>query len=357
MRRTLVLTPAYHSNLAYALGALSAAGIDATLWTLAPGAPAGAPSVRQRLADPADGFAKVFAMLREIDPDLVVIRKCGVHSRRLYWAGLLQGRRMIAYDQRPYLKPRGRIHALSGWLRGRPMRRFTPVKGLDGAPDPFATYLPFPVSADASALAARRPPPPEGPRLLCVGKLAEARKRQPMLIEALSRLADRRRFTLTLVGSSSLAIGGADRGQLSFLRAQVREGPLAGRLRLVEDARFDAMPGLYAGHDLCILPSVAEPLGTAPLEAMAHGCAALVSDSAGSAAYVADALASGRDVGALFAADDIDALTIALDRLIADPAGLAARGAAAAEWARRAFAPADFATRFAALGGSTPSRG
>ena len=80
----------------------------------------------------------------------------------------------------------------------------TPAPGLPGAgrTDPRAVYLPFPVAAD--------PEPPErraGPaRILAVGKLAEARKRPFLLIEAAERLARTHDLRLTLAGSSSLAI-------------------------------------------------------------------------------------------------------------------------------------------------------
>ena len=67
------------------------------------------------------------------------------------------------------------------------------------------------------------------------------------------------------------------------------------------------MPEVYAAHDICILPSFAEPLGTSPVEAMAYGTVPIISAQCGSAGY----LTSGRD-GFVFDPDDMTSAAEAL---------------------------------------------
>jgi glycosyltransferase involved in cell wall biosynthesis len=345
--RVLFVVPRFHTNLAFAIRALLDDGVTPMLAVRAPGVPPGLGLPNPMVFADGARFADARRILAETRPDLVVIRKTPGLAPAIHRAALLSRLPMIAYDQRPWRAPRGPFSALSGLLRGRPSRRMTPVPGLpgDGPPDPRATYLPFPVPSAAVAPAARGGPL----RLLVVGKLAEARKQPFLLIEAAKRLARRGELTVTVAGSSRLDIGDPDPGQLARLRAWAREGGSDGCRRLLEDVPFDAMPALYAAHDVCVLPSTREPLGTAPLEAMGQGAAAVISSGAGSAGYVAQGQAAGFACGAVFPDGDGAALEAAIAPLLADPeARLAARDAAW-RWAREAFSPERFARDFRAL--------
>jgi glycosyltransferase involved in cell wall biosynthesis len=119
------------------------------------------------------------------------------------------------------------------------------------------------------------------------------------------------------------------------------------------------MTELDARHDLCVLPSSREPLGTAPLEAMGQGCAALVSTECGSAWYVQSAIDAGLPCGEVFPAGDVEALAAALRRTVSPPDRLATLGANALTWARREFGEERFAERFLGMAtrlGATSSR-
>jgi glycosyltransferase involved in cell wall biosynthesis len=182
-----------------------------------------------------------------------------------------------------------------------------------------------------------------------VAKLAEARKNHRLLIRALERLGDDAAFSLTVAGSSSLAIRTPDAELVRWLRAYPRSGAIGNRVRVLEDIPFAAMGDLYASHDVCVLPSSTEPLGTAPLEAMGRGCAALVSDQCGSAWYVAGAAAAGLRCGAVFPAEDETALIEALHPILSAPERVPVLGANAVHWTRQEFAEDIFARRFLAL--------
>jgi len=359
--RVLFVLPWFHTNLHYALTALVRRGVEPVL-LVREGGRGGVDGVRIIEAQrPRLTLSEARRLVRAERPDLVVIRKTRGLARPVHLAALLQRVPAVGYDQRPILAPRPPLHGPRGLFKGRPRRRFTPVYGLPRPrrrADPTAFYLPFPI-ASAPPGAARRWAPEGVVRILCVAKLAEARKNHRVLIRALERLADDIPLTLTLAGSSSLTIGAPDAELLDWLRAYPATGALGARVTVLEDVPFAAMSDVYAGHDVCVLPSSREPLGTAPLEAMGQGCAALVSAECGSAWYVQGAAEAGLPCGEVFAPRDVDALVAALRRTVSPPDRLATLGANALTWARREFGEERFAERFlrmAAQLGATSSR-
>lgn len=342
--KALFVLPTVHTNLAFALPSLAGAGVE--VHAVVRRTRAGTPdSVHVHVTPPPITLGVARALLAGIAPDLVVVRKVPGLSRPIAWAAVLRGTPLIAYDQRPALRPRAAAEAWTGILRGRPRLRITPVLGLRGPrtrPDPNAIHAPFPVSAAPEP--ARTPH--KGPlRIVCVGKLAERRKEHFALVEALEALREQP-FTLTIAGSSTTEIGTPDARNRDRLLAYPQEGMLGDRVTVLPDVPFGAMPALYRAHDLCVLPSRLEPLGTAPLEAMAHGAAALVSDECGSADVIAEAAREGLTVGALFPAGDHGALQSALAGFIDDPAGTRAIGDTARRWTQEFLSPARFVDRF-----------
>ncbi len=101
----------------------------------------------------------------------------------------------------------------------------------------------------------------------------------------------------------------------------------------LEDVRFAGfrnqteLPFFFALADLFVLPSRHEPWGLIVNEAMASGCPVLVSSEVGAAAD----LVQDDITGFIFPAGNIDALTAALVRALADPARLAQMGVAASQ--------------------------
>jgi glycosyltransferase involved in cell wall biosynthesis len=186
-------------------------------------------------------------------------------------------------------------------------------------------------------------------RILCVGKLTERRKNHFLLLRALEPLASRFDFRVTIVGSSSLDIGNADPEYFKALQDYARHGLLADRTEIVPNAPFSEMPTIYRNHDICVLPSRAEPLGTAPLEAMAQGCASIVSADAGSAYYVQSAQDAGFQCGDVFPGQDVTTLAKTLEQTMDGAAPLRSLGMNALTWTRTTFHPDGFVSRFIAL--------
>jgi glycosyltransferase involved in cell wall biosynthesis len=228
------------------------------------------------------------AILRPLAPDLVIIRRVRGLSDRVFLAAVRAGYRRIAYDQQPYLAARPPWRIITNLLKGLPHRRFTPVLGLDESskPDRFSTYIPFPIEIPLELT--RDYAPESKVRLLCVGKLSQPRKNQRMLIEVLKKLRHlgRRNFLLTLAGSSKASINEGDERYLQSLRAEASSGSLSGHITILSDVPFSDMGELYRSHDICVLPAINEPLGTAPQEAMGYGCVPVISSSCGSAGYL-----------------------------------------------------------------------
>lgn len=345
--KVVFVLPSFHTNMFYALRALVAAGVEPVL-VVRRASQAQLDGVRI-IRPGADGLSLRSAgeLLRREAPDLVVVRRTPGISRRIFLAALAQRRKIVSYDQQPYLMPAG-WRSLTGRLTS-PFRtpRFTPVHGLPdalGAPDPAASYLPFPV--ESLEQGARRVWAPGGrTRIICVAKLGQPRKNHFVLIEALEQLADRFDFSLTFVGIT-IDAKGFDDSYLSRLRNYPEQGPIGERVSVLEEVPFDAMRGLYLEHDLCVLPSHDEPLGTAPLEAMGMGCAAIVTTECGSAGYLLGAERAGKPCGHIVEAGDRAALAGLLETILKDRHLLETYGRNALAWTREEFCEPVFARRF-----------
>lgn len=283
MRGIVFVVPRFHTNLFFATKALIDAGYRVAVLAETRSAIEDYTHLEPTVLGKAPDRARLRQLLADLRPDAVFLRHPCALSRHVAPEARRMRLRVLTYDQRPATQRRGCDKRLSWLWQRRAWERVTPVPGLDGAAvtDPATHFLPFPVG--------ELPVPPDGYRdmgsgpvhVLCVGKLAQARKRQDAVIDAMRPMADR--VTLTLAGSTDEAIGGIDVAHRDRL---VREAAQNGWIDLRPDTRFAEMPALYASHHLCVLPSVREPLGSAPLEAMAYGAIPVISESAGSAGYI-----------------------------------------------------------------------
>lgn len=162
-------------------------------------------------------------------------------------------------------------------------------------------------SVDPEALAPARPAaevraelgaPPDAPVALSAGALVR-RKGFDVLLDAFARVADETGAHLWIAGD------GPERDALAER--------LPPRARLL--GRRDDVPALLAACDVFVMPSRAEGLGVAALEAMAVGRPVVASRVGGLGELVVD----GR-TGSLVPPDDPAALAGALGPLLADPA-------------------------------------
>jgi glycosyltransferase involved in cell wall biosynthesis len=140
--------------------------------------------------------------------------------------------------------------------------------------------------------------------VLFASKLIE-RKRPDDLIRAFSRVTPRYPDAwLVMVGS-----GEAE----PAARALVAELALE-QVRFVGFQNQSALPAVYAGSDLFVLPAEAEPWGLVVNEVMAAGLPVIISDDVGAAPD----LVAGAGAGLVYPVGDVGALAEAMGQLLQD---------------------------------------
>lgn len=170
---------------------------------------------------------------------------------------------------------------------------------------------------DPEAFPLRPAPENPVPVVLCLGRLAPA-KAQHLLLEALGRLKEGgAAFRAVFAG------GGPDRQSLEDL---ARRLGLSGDVEFTGPLGQDGVRELYRNADVFALPSFAEGLPVVLMEAMAMGIPCLTTHIAG----IPELVRHGEN-GLLVPAGDVDALTAALGRLLAEPALRAGLGGKARE--------------------------
>ncbi|WP_353473641.1 glycosyltransferase family 4 protein [Salipiger sp. H15] len=278
--RILFVVQRFHTNLWEATRALNEAGVDVAVWGAGHGRTEDHSIVAPKLFPEDVAPAELRAAWEALKPDLVILRNVAPHRRAVARLARASGTPMWFYDLNPYHWREPLKRKLTRRFHGLPLRRVTPVLGLDTSvpPDRGARYIPWPVVAAPEAPARSG----EGPvTVLCVAKLYNPRKNHGLVIEALRAAGRAGKVRLMLVGTTGDPQKHA--AQIAALQAEAAAEPW---LDLRANVPFMEMPGLYAQADICILPSVREPLGFAPVESMAHGCVPVISTDAGSAGYV-----------------------------------------------------------------------
>jgi glycosyltransferase involved in cell wall biosynthesis len=187
----------------------------------------------------------------------------------------------------------------------------------------------LPNATPPRAAAAPRPGAAMGPlHIVFLGQLG-ARKGAPQLIEALASLAGRGDWAATMAGD----------GEVVQCRERVKQLGLADRIAIPGQLDAPAAAQLLGGADIFTLPSFAENLPMAILEA----CAAGVPVVATPVGEIRDVIEDGRN-GLLVEPGDVAGLAQALQRLLDDPAlrqslGAAARADHAERYSLKAYLP------------------
>lgn len=347
----LFVVPELHTNLAGAIRFLREAGCDVHVFARTRGKFEDGDVAIPRIFPPDAPPSEIRAAIRDVAPDLVFIRSGRPLSKVCGYFCRLQRIPAFAFGVVPLTRV-SRLHrVLKRWIEGQPAIRVTPVPGADAAakPDPFARFVPLPVEAAepageaVSALPQRRPA--GRLRIICSGKLSQPRKNQDRLIAALDALGRASDVSLTLVGASDAPASGSERNHLDALHARAAlDDDAHCPVRILGDVPHARMPHLYARHDICVLPADAEPLGMAPLEAMAQGLVPVVSHECGCAGYLRDG-----ENGFIVDPHDTAAFAGLLGRLVEDRDLVARIGASALETARGPLGREAFLSSIAAL--------
>ena len=140
--------------------------------------------------------------------------------------------------------------------------------------------------------------------ILFLGRIGD-RKGVPQLIEALARMQPLPGWRATIAGD----------GEVAAAQQQARDLDVAGRIELPGWVDAPRVAELIAVADILVLPSFDENLPVSVIEGMAAGLA-VVATPVGA---VEDIVSEG-ETGLLVPPGDVDALAVALTRLVNDPA-------------------------------------
>jgi len=173
------------------------------------------------------------------------------------------------------------------------------LPGTDPVPEPASN---FETKARISEAHEERPIT----RLLCVASITP-RKGHDLLIDALTPLAGQR-WQLRCAGSLEHSPPSVHR-----LRAAIEKAELGEQVELLDEIDGAALHQCYQWADAFVLPTRLEGYGMALAEAIAYGLPVIT--TAGGAA--ADTV--GAQAALLIAADDVNALSNALQRLMREP--------------------------------------
>jgi glycosyltransferase involved in cell wall biosynthesis len=153
--------------------------------------------------------------------------------------------------------------------------------------------------------------------ILCVATLTP-RKGHDLLLDALASLTAHA-WRLVCVGSAERSAPTA-----SGLRAQAARLGLTDRIDWRGELPDDSLAAAFDAADLFVLPARHEGYGMAVAEALARGLPVVATRTGAVPELVGDG------AGLLVPPDDVDALTAALGRMLADPATRARHAAGAA---------------------------
>ena len=184
------------------------------------------------------------------------------------------------------------------------------VEDFGMRPEQFSV---IPVGVDTEVFAPRGPRVPG--RIVCLSSADIPLKGVPVLLRAMAALSEESPAHLVVV--SRLTEGGAT-------QRLVRDLGLGSRVRFVHGLSQPELARLIASAEIGCVPSLYEGFSFPAIEAMASGCALVASDAGALPEVV------GRDgaAGLLVPAGDSGALTVALEKLLADPHLRARLGAA-----------------------------
>lgn len=271
--------------------------------------------IAARAAYTAPSIGEVWARLRELRPDVVVIRSFpGLFIlEALPW---LVAKRVcvVVYTQRPKFDPnasfarRVRMALLLGILD---IRWFTAVErylrnDTDRDLHSRIVFIPFFKYADPSA--ANRTYG-AGARFFAVSKFVR-RKNLAALIEAFASLSAEPAPTLTIVGENTRPEHAV---VLQELRRRAQDLGVSERVEFRQNIRYADVQALYGQRDVFMMCSYSEPASVSQVEAMAHGMAVVCNRDNGTAHYV------DHEVTGLLVDSDVASIAAAMRRYTAEP--------------------------------------
>lgn len=267
-------------------------------------------------------IGKLRRLICDFRPDVVILRERSVYSMAAYRICRRKGYPCILYNQNPLWSAPAKtdlLHRIADKLS--PKVRMTPVMGRKKPGTAIREndyFVPF-VAEPQRAPGEREYFAQDTIHILCIGKY-EIRKHHLMMVEAVSRLREKYRLHLTLVGEAT------NHFQKEYCE-QVRESVKAHHAEDIVTVKTNVprnqMEREYLAADVYVIPSTLEMASVSQLEAMSYSLPVICSDTNGTACYVEDGV-----TGYLFKDCDEEDLIHKLDALLSDRKRIRAMGEA-----------------------------
>ncbi len=257
---------------------------------------------------------KLRKIIREFDPDLVIMRERSVYTICMTAICRFYKYPTILYVMNPVWEKQKKDLAHRIVWKLVPKYRLTPsmVVGLDypgKEKDKCALFAPYLMEPQ---LAPEEKQYMENGRIriLEVGKYEE-RKNHKMMVRAFERLAGRYPVDLTIVGEVS---NDFHRKYYAELEEYIDSHGLSGRVTLKSNLKKADMMEEYKKADLFVLPSTGEPGSVTNLEGMAFSIPVICGEDNGTACYIKQG-----KTGYVFRDNDEDDLVEKMDSIVGDP--------------------------------------
>jgi glycosyltransferase involved in cell wall biosynthesis len=272
-------------------------------------------------------FIKFFNQIKDINPDVVVLRnRSFVTAYANFICKLIGCRAVLLYNQTPiYFEKADNSFRMKNFILEKikknifPYVRITPVlyRGIYEQSYKYATkcineheyFLPFVAKVD-EVLHRRNYCYGDKIRILDVGKYRDY-KNHYVLVDAIKKLEDCSSVNVTIVGQVSCD---EEERYYDDLVKYINSCGLSKIFSLKKNVAFNKMVSLYHEHDIFVLTSKNEIASISVLEAMANGLVVISTSANGTASYIEENID-----GYIFETMNSDDLSYKLLNLISNP--------------------------------------
>ena len=348
--RFVFTAPRYHTNQHFAVKALLDAGHEVSFLALRRGQSEVYDAIHPIVLGDVGlvrMWGRVWRQMRALRPDAVVVRNPLTGFGLLSIAAArLSGRSVVLYTLTPMHMRFRWWQKLKGWgivWISRAAWMTAALGQRDRHPPALGAmrYVPFAMEPQTH---------PEERQwfrggvvnVLCIGKF-QGRKNHRLFLQAIANLLEKHHIRATVIGECTTM---EHQHELAEAREFHQSLGLGDKVRFKTNLAFWDVQREYAKHDLFVLPSRNEPAGISLLEAMAHSLPVVCSDSCG----LQFSIRPGEN-GYVFASDDVDELTAAMDRIIEDRERLKAMGRRSYELVESEHAPERYVRALEELAG------
>ncbi len=287
------------------------------------------------------------ARILRLKPDVVVARDPTLTNYFIFLLCRLSGARFVLYVQSDdgfehELAPGGPWHPAPLLLRLGLWPRHTMSTIMERPPFevPGKTFDFIPFAIETYDYEKATYPASLPIRVLAVGKLDHADKRNLELVRTLAPQLRAGRARLTIAGLRAEEVTEVYRRLLDEIETQ----GVGDAVTVIENLSYDATRALYAEHDLFVMPNTREVAGIAPVEAMATGLPVIFTSDNGTNYF-----AEPGETGFIFEDGNFEDLRAKIDYFIGNVGEIERMGRRGREVILTRYTPRDFAQRFEAL--------